>query len=333
MQDQLQKQQQQKQKQQQQQQEHQHEQEHRQHKEQQEQGQQQGQQQEQQLQGQKQDKEDKDKGEEKDRQKNGVWDTSSHSELKHEGELAFKPALDPAAAAAARSVLTAEKAAAEKAAAEKAAAEKAAAEKAAAEKAAAAQKAAAEKAAAEKADAARKMAQPDDRRALTAFFHAMGGPNWKNKTGWTTDAPLDKWHGVKTDKGGRVTELDDRLNDNNLQGALPDVLGQLTALTVLDMHGNSGITSVPSAIGYCTNLQKVWFSNTSITSLPSTLGNCTSLQVLRCDGCPKLETLPNSLGELKALETLILWNCNSLKNKDAIKAMMKTKVPGCTVWT
>ena len=75
----------------------------------------------------------------------------------------------------------------------------------------------------------------------------------------------DKWHGVKM-QNGRVVELDDGLNDNNLKGVLPDELGQLTELIVLDMCGNSGITGVSSSIGYCTKLQKVWFSGTSISS-------------------------------------------------------------------
>ena len=33
-------------------------------------------------------------------------------------------------------------------------------------------------------------AADDDRHALTAVFRATGGPNWKNKAGWNTDAPL-----------------------------------------------------------------------------------------------------------------------------------------------
>jgi hypothetical protein len=109
-------------------------------------------------------------------------------------EKAEKAAAERAAAEKAEKA-TAERAAAEKAAAERA--EKAAAERAAAEKAekaaaerAAAEKAAAEKAAADKKAAADRTTQPDDRRALNAVFRAMGGPNWKNKAGWTTSEPL-----------------------------------------------------------------------------------------------------------------------------------------------
>jgi hypothetical protein len=53
----------------------------------------------------------------------------------------------------------------------------------------------------------------------------------------------EKWHGVKV-QGGRVVELD--LNKNNLKGALPDELGELTALVALVLWGNDCITSTPS---------------------------------------------------------------------------------------
>ena len=51
----------------------------------------------------------------------------------------------------------------------------------------------------------------------------------------------EKWHGV-TVQGGRVVEID--LNQSNLKGALPDELGELTALVKLVLWGNSGITSI-----------------------------------------------------------------------------------------
>jgi len=53
----------------------------------------------------------------------------------------------------------------------------------------------------------------------------------------------EKWHGV-TVQGGRVVEID--LNQSNLKGALPDELGELTALVKLVLWGNGGITSTLS---------------------------------------------------------------------------------------
>lgn len=67
--------------------------------------------------------------------------------------------------------------------------------------------------------ATRGMALPGvhgDHIALLEFFITTSGPSWKNNTGWGTSAPLGEWHGVTTNDGGRVAELE--LLDNNLKG-------------------------------------------------------------------------------------------------------------------
>ncbi|CAB1108795.1 unnamed protein product [Ectocarpus sp. CCAP 1310/34] len=75
-----------------------------------------------------------------------------------------------------------------------------------------------------------------DRAALLALFIATNGPSWKKGTAWGTSAPLGEWYGVTVDDDGRVSQLE--LGDNGLSGALPPELARLTALTVLDLHGN-----------------------------------------------------------------------------------------------
>ena len=62
-----------------------------------------------------------------------------------------------------------------------------------------------------------------DRAALIALYEATGGPNWKNSENWLSDAPLSDWHGVTTDRNGRVMEL--KLWGNNLRGPFPVELG------------------------------------------------------------------------------------------------------------
>ena len=72
-----------------------------------------------------------------------------------------------------------------------------------------------------------------DRAALVALYNATEGGSWTARTNWLSDRPLDEWHGVTTDSGGRVTALD--LSSNHLVGALPAALGDLTNLRALNL--------------------------------------------------------------------------------------------------
>ena len=46
-----------------------------------------------------------------------------------------------------------------------------------------------------------------DREALVALYNAADGPNWSNNTNWLSDEPSGEWHGVRTDRSGRVLSL------------------------------------------------------------------------------------------------------------------------------
>ena len=54
--------------------------------------------------------------------------------------------------------------------------------------------------------------------------------NWTDKTNWLTDSDLSTWYGV-TVSNGRVTKLE--LKENNLTGAIPPELGNLSSLDSL----------------------------------------------------------------------------------------------------
>ncbi|KAG0563881.1 hypothetical protein KC19_8G066900 [Ceratodon purpureus] len=70
---------------------------------------------------------------------------------------------------------------------------------------------------------------------------------------------------------------------------LPDCIGQLTRLQVLDLLG-------------CKNLQK----------LPSTIGQLTQLQLLHLQNCESLESLPDSISAMPQLQQLLMGSCTSL---------------------
>ena len=74
-----------------------------------------------------------------------------------------------------------------------------------------------------------------DRAILEAFYEATGGASWRNNDGWLADAPLDNWYGVRTDREGRVVELE--LIANNLEGQIPAAVGRLDQLRNLELSG------------------------------------------------------------------------------------------------
>ncbi len=77
-----------------------------------------------------------------------------------------------------------------------------------------------------------------DRAALIAFYHATGGPtHWKVKWPVESDAPIAGWHGVVVDQNGRVIQL--FLYDNGLTGNLPEKLGNLDKLQLLELGDNN----------------------------------------------------------------------------------------------
>ena len=75
-----------------------------------------------------------------------------------------------------------------------------------------------------------------DRAVLKTLWNKANGANWKKDSNWLSDKPLKEWYGVKTNAHGRVVEL--KLNNNNLIGAIPSEIGELSELEKLDMSKN-----------------------------------------------------------------------------------------------
>lgn len=73
------------------------------------------------------------------------------------------------------------------------------------------------------------------------------------------------------------------VSNNNLTGALPSQIGQLTNLRILNASGNN-MTGVPAEIGKLTKLQELNLSNNQLTGLPMELGNLTALRKLDLRG-------------------------------------------------
>ena len=139
-----------------------------------------------------------------------------------------------------------------------------------------------------------------DRAALIAFYNATDGPNWTNNRNWLSTMPLDQWHGVGTERNGRVTEL--VLHDNGLIGELPTSLASLTMLRKLQISKNPIAGGIPSELGGLSNLVDLSLSYTRLTgSIPPELIGMTGLRYLTLDNNQLTGKIPAELGNLANL--------------------------------
>jgi Leucine-rich repeat (LRR) protein len=144
-----------------------------------------------------------------------------------------------------------------------------------------------------------------DRLALEALYKSCGGAGWRWKGGWMTEAALGEWEGVTVDAEGRVVELD--LFNNNLAGALPSEIQQLSALTYLVLAANK-LTG----------------------PIPAELGQLGALRTLGLNGNQLSEAIPPELARLLALAHLHLYG-NQLSGKEALRSQMDEHNPECNL--
>ena len=170
-----------------------------------------------------------------------------------------------------------------------------------------------------------------DRAALVALYHATDGDNWGANTNWLSDAPLGQWHGVTTDKDGRVIELvlgwryfldgtGRRYGpEMKMAGELPAELGDLDRLRELHLGGHYGhyganrlTGTIPAELGNLANLKGLSLSGNVLTGvIPAELGNLGNLEGLYLNGNQLTGAIPAELGNLSNLEGLYL-NDNQL---------------------
>ena len=89
----------------------------------------------------------------------------------------------------------------------------------------------------------------EKRAALIVLYGATNGANWTNRTNWLSDSPLGEWHGIATDKAGRIISLD--LRENQLSGSIPPEIGNLTDLRGLFLRGQSAERMPAPSLAQC----------------------------------------------------------------------------------
>ena len=149
-----------------------------------------------------------------------------------------------------------------------------------------------------------------DYDALMAFYDAMNGPNWLNRTGWEdgaagTDCDVCSWWGVScifVNGISRVRALSFGVA-NGLVGVIPPEIGELTELGSVFFKNNPGIGgALPAELFSGTQLIRLDIQNSGITGLPSNLGDATGLTDIDLRNSPAFSgPIPASIGQLTQL--------------------------------
>ncbi|MEQ8582280.1 MAG: FG-GAP-like repeat-containing protein [Marinoscillum sp.] len=146
----------------------------------------------------------------------------------------------------------------------------------------------------------------DDSTALVALYNATAGANWIKREGWLEGSPL-AWEGANFDDNGRLVSL--ILNDNNLVGAIPTEITNLTSLEVLDLSGNQLTGKIPEALGNMTTLYNLSLNDNQLQgTIPASVGSLVNLQNLDLYNNNFLGELPATLGSLSELRQFEIHN-------------------------
>lgn len=142
----------------------------------------------------------------------------------------------------------------------------------------------------------------DDRDVLTTLYEALGGDNWERSDGWMSDQPVGNWHGV-TVRNGRVVEI--ALSDNDLTGALPWQLGNLTNLKRLDLRWNAIAGPIPESLSELHQLEGLLLTGNALRGeIPWSFSRLDSLKRLDLSHNQLTGSIPKELAELPSLRAL-----------------------------
>lgn len=164
-----------------------------------------------------------------------------------------------------------------------------------------------------------------ERDALIAFYHATNGDNWTRNDNWCSDKPVSEWYGINC-LGDFVTDI--TLTNNNLNGILPDEIGELTNLQSLflpayggDLTPNNIRGKIPNSIGNLKKLRNLNLLQNMITgTLPENMKYLSKIESLELAGRIDFNTgaflpydyisgeIPEWIGDLTNLRNIDLSN-------------------------
>ena len=132
-----------------------------------------------------------------------------------------------------------------------------------------------------------------EKEALISLYNATQGQNWMSS--WNLESPVSTWDGV-TVEDNKVIALD--LSFNNLQGQLPEQIGDLIYLKELVLFRNKLEGSIPASIGNLNELKVLNLAFNKLEgTLPDSIGNLTSLVTLEAFMNNLEGEIPTTIGQ------------------------------------
>jgi hypothetical protein len=135
--------------------------------------------------------------------------------------------------------------------------------------------------------------------ALVALYNSTDGPNWTDspENNWNvTKTPCSSWEGIFC-YAGHVAEI--VKSENQLNGSIPQEIGNLTKLLFLFLDENQLSGSIPPEIGNLTQLEWLYLPENQLSgSIPPEIGNLTELIELDVSKNQLSGDIPSSLSNL-----------------------------------
>ncbi len=141
---------------------------------------------------------------------------------------------------------------------------------------------------------------------------------------WGTGTAIGSWDGVTTSSNpSGITKL--LRSNEDLSGTIPPELGDLFALTHLDLSSNSLTGEIPRELGILTNLESIKLSGSSLTGcIPTALKSVSTsdLSSLNLHYCPPAPDAPTA-GTVT--ETSVLLNWSAVANTGTYRVEYKER--------
>jgi hypothetical protein len=149
---------------------------------------------------------------------------------------------------------------------------------------------------------------------LEDLWNTTKGDYWVNKDGWFQDDYVANWNGISViSLNGDHHILEIKLSSNNLEGEIPESLGNLEKLRILNLSKNKLQGSIPNSLGQLSNLEVINLFNNELTGeIPKSFGGLLKLKDLILGSNLLSGTLPLELFNLVNLQYFHIYT-NSIE--------------------